>query len=113
MNRDERAGLLAKKRAQRYTQALKCIGQSTKNYHSIIKYQLEHCSHWTLWLKSNRFRFPSMELNFLGNKYTKSNEPKEKSVVQLKYMGKAYQASMSKASRTLTALTYRGVSYTN
>ena len=27
-----------------------------------------------------------MELSFLGNKYTKSNEPKEKSVVQLKYL---------------------------
>ena len=36
-----------------------------------------------------------MEPNFLGNKYTTSNEPKEKTVVQLKYMGKAYQASIS------------------
>ena len=58
-----------------------------------------------------------MELNFLGNKYTTSNEPKEKTVVQLKYMGKAYQASMSNASRNasraVTALTYRGVSYSN
>ena len=50
-----------------------------------------------------------MELNFLGNKYTTSNEPKEKTVVQLKYMGKAYQASMSNASRAVTALTYRGL----
>ena len=72
---------------------------------------MEHCSQWTLWLKSNRFRLPSMELCFLGNKYTKSNEPKEKSVVQLKYMGKAYLASMSNASRSVAALTYRGVSY--
>ena len=56
---------------------------------------------------------PLMELNFLGNKYTTSNEPKEKTVVQLKYMGKAYQASMSNASRAVTALTYRGVSYSN
>ena len=48
-----------------------------------------------------------------GNKYTTSNEPKEKTVVQLKYMGKAYQASMSNASRAVTALTYRGVSYSN
>ena len=54
-----------------------------------------------------------MELCFLGNKYTKNNEPKEKSVVQLKYMGKAYQASMSNASRAVTAFTYRGVSYSN
>ena len=56
-----------------------------------------------------------MELNFLGNKYTTCNEPKEKTVVQLKYMGKAYQASMSNAnaSRAVTALTYRGVSYSN
>ena len=45
-----------------------------------------------------------MELNFLGNKYTTCNEPKEKTVVQLKYMGKAYQASMSNASRAVTAL---------
>ena len=50
-----------------------------------------------------------MQLNFLGNKYTTSNEPKKKTVVQLKYMGKAYQASMSNASRAVTALTYRGV----
>ena len=54
-----------------------------------------------------------MELNFLGNKYITSNEPKVKPVVQLKYMGKAYQASMSNASRAVTALTYRGVSYSN
>jgi hypothetical protein len=54
-----------------------------------------------------------MELSFLDNKYTKSNEPKEKSIVQLKYIGKAYQASMSNASRALTVLTYRGVSYSN
>ena len=56
---------------------------------------------------------PLMELNLLGNKYTTSNEPKEKTVVQLKYMGKAYHASMSNASRAVTALTYRGVSYSN
>ena len=54
-----------------------------------------------------------MELCFLGNKYTKSNEPKEKSVVQLKYMCKAYLASVSNASRAVAALTYRGVSYSN
>ena len=54
-----------------------------------------------------------MELCFLGNKCTKSNEPKEKSVVQLKYMGKAYQASLSNASRAVTSFTYRGVSYSN
>ena len=30
-----------------------------------------------------------MELNFLGNKYITSNEPKEKPIVKLKYMGKA------------------------
>ena len=54
-----------------------------------------------------------MELCFLGNKYTKSNEPKEISVVQLKYMGKAYQASVCNASRAVTVLTYRGVSYSN
>ena len=54
-----------------------------------------------------------MELNFLGNKYITSNEPKVKPVVQLKYMGKAYQASMSNASRAHSALTYRGVSYSN
>ena len=54
-----------------------------------------------------------MERGFLGNNYTKSNEPKEKSVVQLKYMGKTYQASMSNASRAVTALTYRGVSYSH
>ena len=54
-----------------------------------------------------------MELNFLGNKYTTSNEPKEKTAVQLKYMGKAYQASMSNTCRALTVLTYRGVSYSN
>ena len=54
-----------------------------------------------------------MELNFLGNKHTTNNEPKEKTVVQLKYMDKAYQASMSNASRAVTALTYRGVSYSN
>ena len=54
-----------------------------------------------------------MELNFLGNKSTTCNEPKEKTVVQLKYMGKAYQVSMSNASRAVTALTYRGVSYSN
>ena len=54
-----------------------------------------------------------MELNFLGNKYTTCNEPKEKTVVQLKYMGKAYQASMSNASCAVTALTYRGVSYSH
>lgn len=53
-----------------------------------------------------------MELNFLGNKYTTSNEPKEKTVVQLKYMGKAYQPS-SNATRAVTPLTYRGVSYSN
>ena len=61
----------------------------------------------------NASAFPSMELCFLGNKYTKSNEPKEKSVVQLKYMGKAYQASMSNTSRAVTAFTYRGVGYSN
>ena len=38
---------------------------------------------------------PLMELNFLGNKYTTSNEPKKKAVLQLKYMGKGYQAAMS------------------
>ena len=54
-----------------------------------------------------------MELNFLGNKYTVCNEPKEKPVVQLKYMGKAYQASISNASRAVTAFTYRGVSYSS
>ena len=54
-----------------------------------------------------------MELSFLGNKYTKSNGPKEKSVVQLRYMSKAYQASMSNASRAVKALTYRGVSYSH
>ena len=54
-----------------------------------------------------------MELSFLGNKYTKSNEPKEKSVVQLKYMDKSYLASMSNASRAVTAFTYRGGSYSN
>ena len=54
-----------------------------------------------------------MEICLLGNKYTKWNERKEKSIVQLKYMGKAYQASMSNASRALTVLTYRGVSYSN
>ena len=54
-----------------------------------------------------------MELCFLGNKYTKSNEPKEKSVVQLKYMDKSYLASMSNASRAVTAFTYRGGSYSN
>ena len=54
-----------------------------------------------------------MELNFLGNKYITSNEPKVKPVVQLKHMGKAYQASMSNGSRTVSALTYRGVSYSN
>ena len=46
-----------------------------------------------------------MELNFLGNKYTTSNEPKEKPVVQLKHMSKAYRASRSNASRAVTAFT--------
>ena len=49
----------------------------------------------------------------MSRKKPSSNEPKEKTVVQLKYMGKAYQASMSNASRAVTALTYRGVSYSN
>ena len=76
---------------------------------------MEHCFSRFLGLRSNRLypAPPLMELNFLGNKYTTSNEPKEKTVVQLKYMGKAYQASMSNASRAVTALTYRGVSYSN
>ena len=44
------------------------------------------------WAEILAFASPTalMELNFLGNKYTTSNEPKEKTVVQLKYMGKAY-----------------------
>ena len=54
-----------------------------------------------------------MELNFLGIKYTTSNELKEKSVVQIKYMGKACQAAMSNASRAVTALRYRRVSSSN
>ena len=54
-----------------------------------------------------------MELCFRGNKYTTSDEPRKKPIVQLKYMGKAYQASMSNTSRALTVLTYRGVSYSN
>ena len=76
---------------------------------------MEHCFSRFLGLRSKRLHPPPplMELNFLGNKYTTSNEPKEKTVVQLKYMGKAYQASMSNASRAVTALTYRGVSYSN
>ena len=76
---------------------------------------MEHCYGRFLGLRSKRLHPlpPLMELNFLGNKYTTSNEPKEKTVVQLKYMGKAYQASMSNASRAVTALTYRGVSYSN
>ena len=76
---------------------------------------MEHCYGRFLELRSKRLHPPTplMELNFLGNKYTTSNEPKEKTVVQLKYMGKAYQASMSNASRAVTALTYRGVSYSN
>ena len=64
-------------------------------------------------LRFSCFRPLIMELTFLGNKYTTSNEPKEKPVVQLKYMGKAYQASKRHASRAVTALTYRGVSYSN
>ena len=52
-----------------------------------------------------------MEHCFIGNKYSKSNKPKEKSVVQRKYMGNAYQASMSNAFCAVTALTYRRVSY--
>ena len=76
---------------------------------------MEHCYGRFLELRSKRLHppYPPMELNFLGNKYTTRNEPKEKTVVQLKYMGKAYQASMSNASRAVTALTYRGVSYSN
>ena len=76
---------------------------------------MEHCFSRFLGLRSKRLHLPPplMELNFLGNKYTTCNEPKEKTVVQLKYMGKAYQASMSNASRAVTALTYRGVSYSN
>ena len=74
---------------------------------------MEHCFSRFLGLRSKRLHPPLMELNFLGNKYTTCNEPKEKSVVQLKYMGKAYQASMSNASRAMTALTYRGVSYSH
>ena len=77
---------------------------------------MEHCFSRFLGLRSKRLHpppHPLMELNFLGNKYTTSNEPKEKTVVQLKYMGKAYQASMINASRAVTALTYRGVSYSN
>jgi hypothetical protein len=76
---------------------------------------MEHCFSRFLGLRSERLHPPPplMELNFLGNKYTTCNEPKEKTVVQLKYMGKAYQASMSNASRAVTALTYRGVSYSH
>ena len=76
---------------------------------------MEHCFSRFLGLRSKRLHPPPplMELNFLGNNYTTCNEPKEKTVVQLKCMGKAYQASMSNASRAVTALTYRGVSYSH
>ena len=46
-----------------------------------------------------------MELNFLSNKYTRTNGPKEKTIVELKYIGKAYQTSISNVSRAVTALT--------
>ena len=52
-----------------------------------------------------------MELCFRGNKYTTSDEPRKKPIVQLKYMGKAYKPSMGNASRGITNFKYRGVSY--
>ena len=53
----------------------------------------------------------SMELTFLGNKYSKSETTSFRPTVQLKYMGKSYFAEQIKSFRNSVVLTYRGVSY--
>jgi len=53
-----------------------------------------------------------MELSFMGNTYTQSNErPIVKPYIQLKYMGNTYQARIAEIKKSHNSLTYRGVEY--
>ena len=71
---------------------------------------------WIELADDQRASFFCMQLNFLGNTYTKSSDLQVKPDVQLRYQGKVYQARRLEAVNALASnaivLTYRGVSYT-
>ena len=75
--------------------------------------KLVFCSEWADDLHVSFF---CMQLNFLGNTYTRSSDLQVKPDVQLRYQGKVYQARRLEAVNAMASnaivLTYRGVSYT-
>ena len=75
---------------------------------------MEPCDPFVAAVKHRKFLFfpiYSMELTFLGNKYSKTEGVSARPTIQLKYMGKSYRAEQIQALRNSVALTYRGVSY--
>ena len=75
--------------------------------------KLVFCSEWADDLQDSFF---CMQLNFLGNTYTRSSDLQVKPDVQLRYQGKVYQArrleTVNAMASNAIVLTCRGVSYT-